>query len=186
MVFRNWFWGDLTGNYTGYNSSNPSYGFDAIAIDRSNNYYALVGNVLGKAGAHTTWASAVMHPTNCNEGTRAAPVVYRVGCDDDNVYNSNSWDTMIRHGNWDYKTAGVAEWGGGANHTLATSLYYSSKPAFFGTCAWPVFGPEGNPTINPLPAKERYNSLATCSGTAPQPPASLNGAVALSGNAIIK
>lgn len=177
VLFRNWLWGDGTLNYsgTGVPGSNPDSGFDAVSIDYHETYYALVGNVLGHTGLHTTWSNATIHPTSCgSQGTRAAPIVYYVGCEGDGggggSYNSDSWTTMIRHGNYDYKTLGVAEWGGGANHTLATSLYYGSKPAFFGSCSWPVFGPEGSPTINPLPAKERYNGLATCAATPPPTP----------------
>jgi hypothetical protein len=168
VVFRNWFWGDITGNYTGYDATHPNYGFDAIAVDRFNNYYSLVGNVLGNPNLHTNWANATIHPASCPEGTRAAPLVYRVGCADDDVYNANAWNTMIRHGNYDYKTLGVAEWGGGANHTLRNSMYYGSKPAFFGSCSWPPFGPE--PTITTLPARDRFAGGTACSAPPPPPP----------------
>ncbi len=174
VLFRNWFWGDVTGNYAQYNSNNPNWGFDAISIDRNNTYFALVGNILGNPNLHTNWANAIMYPGNaCTYGSRSKPVVYQVGCDDDQKFNANTWDTMIRHGNYDYKTQGVAEWGGGSNHTLKNSMYYTSKPAFFGSCAWPPFGPE--PTIGTLPAKARYEGDTSCSGGAapPNPPTGL-------------
>ena len=58
-------------------------------------------------------------------------------------------------------------------HVLPNSLYYSAKPSFFGTCPWPPFGPEGNPTINTLPAKDRYDGTGICLKTAPVPPKNL-------------
>lgn len=188
VLFRNWFWGDLTGNYTGYDSSHPNGGFFAVRIDYHNNYFSAVGNVLGNTAAaggpgHTTWSNANIHPTTSNcgtTGTRSAPVVYWVGCDDNGgSYKSDSWDTMIRHGNWDYKTQGVAEWGGGSNHTLRPSMYYTSKPAFFGNCAWPAFGPDLPQITNMLPAKARYEGSSGCSAAtgAPAAPSGLTSVV---------
>jgi hypothetical protein len=182
VLFRNWFWGDTTGNYSGYNSTNPNQNFNAVRVDWHNNYFAVVGNVLGNTAAaggpgHTNWSSATLQVgSTCNNGTRANPVVYWVGCEDNTFsYNPDSWNTMIRHGNWDFKTQGVAEWGGGSNHALQQSMYYTSKPAFFGACAWPPFGPENNPTINMLPAQARYKGT-TC-GPRPAAPSGLGAVV---------
>ena len=91
----------------------------------------MVGNVLGNPGLHTTWSNATMHPTNCSSfpgGTRNAPIVYAVGCDDDQAYTANAWTTLIKHGNYDYLTQGVAHWDGGADHTLKKSMYYTLQP----------------------------------------------------------
>jgi len=173
LWFRNWFWGDLSGFYsypgppTAFTSTNPSDSFQAVRVDIDNTYYSLLGNVLGRTGLHTTWSAATYHPTTgCANGSRSVPVVYWVGCDDNGgSYNANAWDTMIRHGNYDYKTVGVSEWTGGADHTLKASYYYTTKPSFFGSCAWPPFGPEESPTIKTLPAKERFEGGSTCKGT---------------------
>jgi hypothetical protein len=70
--------------------------------------------------------------------------------------------TALSHGNWDYHTNGVAYWAGGANHTLASSMYYASKPAFFGKCAWPAFGPDLMPVTGTNPARERYLGSTAC------------------------
>jgi hypothetical protein len=48
-----------------------------------------------------------------------------------------------------------------------TSYYLSSKPTFFGSCAWPWINPLGASQatrVLKLPAKERYLGLTTCSG----------------------
>lgn len=148
VLFRNHLWGDLTGNYTGYDSNNPNYGFTAVTLDRNNTYYSLVGNVLGKTGLHTTWSNGIVYAANCNwvfggtGGKRSQPTVYGFGCDDNETFDSNTYATTIKHGNYDYKTAGVAHWDGGADHTLKHSMYYSTKPSFFGGWTWPMIGPD--------------------------------------------
>ncbi len=167
VIFRNWIWGDLTGDYDDFDGTNPTELFNAIRIDIGNVHYSVVGNVLGRDGLNTTWSAAQMHPTDCDTGTRAVPVVYWVSCDDNfpTSYVSAAWDTLIKHGNYDMKTDGVADWDGGANHDLEDSMYYDSKPSFFGDCVWPPFGPE--PTTSKLPAEARYDDI-------PCPPAYRN------------
>src|SRR5436305_4880343 len=78
------------------------------------------------------------------------------------TYDAAVRNTAILHGNYDYKTNGVAFWDGGANHALKSSMYYTSKPAFFGNCNWPVFGPDFNPVTRTLPAKARYDGSPAC------------------------
>ena len=170
VAFRNWLWGDETMNWTTPSGaaatptgSDPGNGFDAIDLYTGQVYYSFVGNVLGHASLHTTWSGATVGPTNNAYGTRTAPVVYSeagaVGagngtCDDivDSTIPSTSATTLL-HGNWDYKTNGVAYWNGGANHTLAASIYYpSGQPSFLAGTPWPLEGPENSPTINNNPA----------------------------------
>lgn len=185
--FRNWLWGDFTGNYTlptspvisgtyapvptATSASDPSGGFDAIDLYTAQTYYNFVGNVLGRAAGGTThavWSAATLRTFNAN-ATRANPVVYSYGgaagttpgCD--TVLNStapSSDTTSLNHGNWDYLTNGVAFWEGGANHTLANSIYYTSEPAFLSGKGkpWPLEGPENNPTINTNPAQDCFNA----------------------------
>jgi len=76
------------------------------------------------------------------------------------VASSNT--TALLHGNYDFKTNGVAYWNGGSNHTLASGIYYSSKPAFFGSCTWPGIGPDITPVATvSMPAYNRYSG-ASC------------------------
>jgi hypothetical protein len=105
--------------------------------------------------------------------------VYGFGCN--GSFDANTRNTMILHGNYDYKTKGVAHWDGGAQHALKSSMYYSAKPAFFGSCSWPVFGPDLGSITNTLPAKARYEGATTCAGGgtpgAPSAPTNLTTSV---------
>lgn len=171
VLFRNWLWGDATGNYAGWTESNPSWGFVALELEVEQTYYAAVGNVLGRSdNLHADWDSATVHNASCG-GTsvvdRGTPMVFGFGC---NSSFSGTQDTTVRstailHGNYDYKTNGVADWDGGEVHTLDDSLYYAAKPDFFGYCSWPVYGPE--PTIGTLPARDRYLNGGVCASPPP-------------------
>ena len=168
VLFRNWLWGDETGNFPGFDSTHPNYGFVALDISTQQHYYAAVGNVLGHPGLHATWSNATVFSADCSwNGARSQPTVYGLGCLSgySGPYDANVRNTTILHGNYDYKTNGVAFWDGGADHTLRNSMYYTSKPAFFGSCGWPAFGPDLNPVTRMLPAQARYAGTA-CAGIA--------------------
>lgn len=180
VLFRNWLWGDASGNYSGFTSSNPNWGFVALELDRGQNFYSVVGNVLGVPGMHTNWASATLMNSSCGfDPNRGSPFVYGLGCvGTGGSYSSTTRSTMIIHGNYDYKTQGVAHWDGGSTRTaLRSSMYYTSKPSFFGSCAWPAFGPDLSPITRALPAKERFELRDTCGSTGqisgPQAPSNL-------------
>lgn len=161
VIFRNWLWGDATGNYPQWTNSNPNWGFIALEVDRMQHFYSAVGNVLGNPNLHTNWNNANLLASNCSwDSGRSDPTVYGFGCN--GSFDANTRNTMILHGNYDHKTKGVAHWDGGAQHALRNSLYYSSKPAFFGNCAWPAFGPDLSPIVNKLPAKARYEGDTAC------------------------
>lgn len=174
VMFRNWFWGDATGDYPGFNSSSPNWGFVAMEIDRMQHFYSAVGNVLGNPNLHTNWSNATLMSSNCSWGSsRSRPTVYGLGC----VSQGGTFDpavrsTMILHGNYDYQTNGVAHWDGGAQRDLRSSLYYSEKPAFFGNCGWPAFGPDLSSITRKLPAKARFRGDSSCDSvtTPPSPP----------------
>jgi hypothetical protein len=171
VLFRNWLWGDASGNYSGWTSSNPNWGFVALEIDRNQHYYSAVGNVLGNPGLHTNWANALLLNPGCGfNSSRGAPVVYGLGCvAQDGTFDPAVRSTMILHGNYDVKTGGVAHWDGGSVHTIRSSMYYASKPPFFGSCTWPAFGPDVPGITKTIPAKERFGGALTC-GTPPRPP----------------
>jgi hypothetical protein len=171
VFFRNWLWGDETG--TGVPSFPPSVGYVAVDIYSLNTYYSFVGNILGINGKHTTWSAATLRGYN-KYASRTAPVVYSYGGAQGGIPSANT--TSLNHGNYDYKTNGVAYWEGGSNHTLRNSMYYVSKPAFFGACTWPAFGPDLTPITNTLPAKARFEGSSCGSGgvtPGPLPPTNL-------------
>jgi hypothetical protein len=176
VLFRNWLWGDESGNFSGFSSSNPSWGFTALEIGFDQTYYSAVGNVLGNTGLHTSWNNATVFAAGCSaKTTRSSPTVYGLGCDSSSgngPYQAVVRNTTILHGNYDFKTQGVAFWDGGSNHSLKNSMYYSSKPAFFGNCAWPAFGPDLGSVTNTLPAKARFEGSSACGGVVSNPPPS--------------
>jgi hypothetical protein len=168
VMFRNWLWGDYTGQWTvpspgtdapSPSGSNPGSGFDAIDLYQSQQYYSFVGNVLGHTGLHTTWSGATLSATcttnNCGYDVPSTPGVYSYGSSSLGSAATSS-GTVLRHGNWDYKTNGVAFWDGGSNHTLATSIYYTSEPGYLSGYPWPLLGPESSPTINANAAENCY------------------------------
>jgi len=177
VFFRNWIWGDETG--TGVPRFPPSSGYDAVDVWDLNSYYSFVGNVLGMTGKHTTWSAATLRSScsvgSCGYDSPNAPSVYSYGLASSGIPSPGT--TSINNGNWDYKTQGVAYWeGGSTNNTLRKSMYYSSAPNFFSGYTWPPFGPEGNPTINTIPAQARFAGTGM-TGTGPAAPTNLAASV---------
>jgi hypothetical protein len=142
-----------------------------VEIENYNRYYNVVGNVIGLP---TFTGGTLM----INSGSSGAwPAIYRFGYTSagGSYSDTQSRSTTILHGNYDYVTGSVATWDGGSNHTLKNSMYYASKPAFFGSCAWPAFGADLNPVTSTLPAKARFEGTTDCAagGGPPAPPTGL-------------
>jgi hypothetical protein len=143
-----------------------SWGQWAVDIQSWNRYISVVGNVLGMP----SWTTGtVLANGDCEP---AEPTAIKFGCDGQpgSYTDSQARSTAIVHGNYDYITDGVATWDGGTDHVLAKSMYYATKPAFFGSCAWPPFGPDVNGITGILPAKDRFAGGSAC-GAANNPPA---------------
>ncbi len=158
-LFRNW--------ARGWRSTPPiEWGVWAIDIQNFNRYFNIVGNVIGM----TSWTTGtVLADNNC---TPEEPAVYRFGCTGQPGYyqDPKSYETAIIHGNYDYITDGVADWDGGADHVLRDSMYYSSKPSFFGKRNWPPFGFDQSPVVGRLPAQDRFEGDDSAP---PSPPGNL-------------
>jgi hypothetical protein len=162
VFFRNWLWGDETGNFPAFTTAEPDWGFSALDLQLQQNYYSVVGNVMGKTGLHTNWSNADIYVAKCGwSASRNKPSVYTFGCDFNGSFSSSVWNTTIKHGNYDFKTLGVAHWDGGPDRTLKNSMYYTTKPAFYGNTAWPSIGPDISKYGNDNPAKIRYDSRVT-------------------------
>jgi len=83
---------------------------------------------------------------------------------------TNTPQLIFRHGNYDYVTAGIADWTAGVTRALPNSFYLARSPAFFGpgavcTYTWPWVTPETGTQIHTnscgnsgLPAKARYDA----------------------------
>jgi hypothetical protein len=172
----NWcqqFYSDYTQGSASYNTLFRNYGYGTrtefhpasgtpFRIGPFSRDYNLVGNVSGRS----SWTSGT---ANCNSGSCSGNIGYEFGVHTDGSYmDSQSRSTALLQGNYDYVTDGVAVWDD-ADHSLPASLYYNSKPAFLGGCAWPAFGPDVTGQIKTLPAKERATGGAACVG-GPTPP----------------
>lgn len=198
LFFRNWLWGDETENFSfpgGCSgcaaTGTPNNGFDAVDLYGGQEYYAFVGNVLGlsaiptgannscqitsTSARHANFTNATLTGYNQSPAP-ATPLVYSMGTTllADGVTGSttaSSSGTAIRNGNYDYKTIGVAFWDGGStNNSIGNSYYYSSKPAWFGTCPWPGegFDVSGINNLNPAQATFLGANIAS-PATAPAP-----------------
>ncbi len=117
------------------------WGVWAVEVQKNNLYVNVVGNVLGKPPANIT------RPFDA----------WRIGYDrlleeiDPRVAA-----TLLRHGNYNEATQQV-EWDGRIkDRKLPASLYLKAKPAFFGDNPWPAIGPDVEPHVGFLPARDRY------------------------------
>ena len=126
----------------------------AIDIDYYNRYYNIIGNVIGQP----SWTNGTLVANGT--ATPTEPTVYRFGSTGTpgSFGDGLSYSTALISGNYDYLTKGVANWSG-TDHSLSSSLYYNSKPAFFGGMPWPPIGPDVTPVNGDIPAKLRYEGL---------------------------
>jgi hypothetical protein len=117
----------------------------AIRIDRFSRFVTAMGNVLGHEGmkgeAESDGRSAFTTPLVWSFGHPGDPEVKK---------------TLLRHGNYDWATK-QTQWDPKiAERALPDSLYLASKPAFFGKTAWPPIGPDRQPMVSSIPARERW------------------------------
>jgi hypothetical protein len=198
VLFRNWFWGDSTGNrfnWAADGAANLLWGYVGMQLDYDQHYWSALGNVLGMPSGslsgpyHATWNTATVYPSTCPGGyTASTAAAYVIGCDVNGATSQNpggvpdatAQSSVILHGNYDYKTMGVAYWVS-SNHTLQTSMYYSTRPSFLTGYSWPLVGPDVGSIVNHNPAYNRYNQItvSTSSGTA------IKGPVVTAGSIII-
>jgi len=140
-------------------------------------YYNVVGNVLGTVGLEAFYEGTGRTLDYGDPG-----YVYTLGYPSagfawiTNTIPYGPSDTQVkatfyRHGNWDSVNNAVIWESSNSDHSLPVSLYLSSKPSFFGNCAWPSIGPDLNPMAGVLPAKARYEGSLICGETALRSPA---------------
>jgi hypothetical protein len=189
VLFRNWFRGGEPNTDLGSGtipSFPPAEGFDAIDLYPGQTYYSFVDNVLGNPGLGSgisgTWSAATVSGFD-EYAVPATPLVYSYG----GVLGStaSSATTIIRQGNYDYKTLGVAYNDGGTGYSYQPSYYYSSKPSFLGTCAFPAQGSDLS-TKGSLSQAAYQRAMSGSCGLAPSPPTGLTGSVVISGGVQIQ
>ena len=147
-----------------------------ISVESNSMFHSFVGNVLGYSGIASMnhW---VYEKSGCS-GT-SGYAIWRWGCKDvvGGPANAAVRPSTITHGNYDYKR-NQFDWTAGKPQDLPASLLYSSKPAYFGSLAWPPLGPD---PVNPssvltgtIPAKVRFEggSVRATPTPTPTPPAS--------------
>jgi len=157
VYFRNW----LRGGESEIDlPDSPNCGFAGLDVRGGGWYHAAVGNVLGEPD-WTTGSVLVSPATDCSPGIYGGQRrAYFVGC---NPTDATAAGTLIKHGNYDYLTQGVAYWDGGADHVLRGSMYYDAPPAWWDCRPWPIIGPDLEPVAQDIPAKDRFEGEAyTC------------------------
>jgi hypothetical protein len=198
-------------NYYNLTSTNPSTGSPmtsgifAVNLAYDNNYMNVLGNVIGQ---YPSGCTATSYQDNADGPQNRA--IYKLGYFDDGGSTSGTAalkakveNTILRGGNWDCKTNSVV-WSSNvpsgslastylAQQTLPTSLYLSSKPAWFAAtnAVWPPIDPAASAKVNKNPAQICYESgpknggaftpsacyATVASSTRPQPPTNLSAVV---------
>jgi len=163
-VFRNWlrgtrarFTNPLTGQLIDDTQDNgPKRCIGATAYS---SWMTFVGNVLGAQGEMGGW-----HYESTGPGAMGQPAIWLLGWDDvsPQPYDSVTVGTEIRDGNWDWVQSRQS-WHNSSPVNLQSSLYLKSKPAFFGTNAWPWVDPSSG-QVGVLPAKARFDMLTSLGG----------------------
>ncbi|MEP7109884.1 MAG: glycosyl hydrolase family 28-related protein, partial [Ferruginibacter sp.] len=156
----------------------------SVNIGRWNNYFNLVGNILGTSAFSR---AGLLHPEN--GFNYADQVIYKIGYPNmgNNGFNGawgptdppdyigqagsgkalqefdhNVIKTMVLHGNFDYKTNAMAWDPTITDHNIPVSYFRRSKPAWFGKLSWPPFDPASPPgefsdkNISLIPAGYRF------------------------------
>ncbi len=117
-------------------------------------WMSFVGNVLGQSGLTTPANGYVDDQTSTDWGN----AIWLLGWNAVSPYTVDTKveATALRDGNWD-SLLGQQTWLTGAATALPSSLYLSSKPAFFGSSPWPWVDPTTG-AVHTLPAKARYDA----------------------------
>jgi hypothetical protein len=138
----------------------------AVDIERNNWYWSFVGNLIGD---NETIYELINGESAPYEGT---PAIWKIGYNslgsDNTLYDVDTLDTMIRWGNWSFRTNDSTAGSGIVYHTpnvsdtsdttIPISYYLSSTPNFFGILKFPAYDPSdpnSNSATN-LPAGYRY------------------------------
>lgn len=134
----------------------PNNIVNAVDVRIWSYYDAVVGNVLLIPGMTSDYYNPTYYPDSTDHLT------YRFGysATSGNVSDTNSLYTAIIHRNYDYDNDSIYEDAGGYSTSLPDSLFYQSKPSYFGSLTWPPIDPTSPPSTgawtNIIPASARY------------------------------
>lgn len=146
---------------------------ELVDICKCGYYHTLVGNILGDS----SWTPAyyeVPPPTAIGHGPESS-CIYQLGWGSGDSGDAQTqsyvfefWTkalpdadvaaTLLRHGNYDYYNHAVVWDAGIASQSIPDSLFYDSKPAWFGSMEWPPIGPDLATRVNDIPAKKRWDA----------------------------
>ncbi|HBT60115.1 MAG TPA: hypothetical protein DEB40_00005, partial [Elusimicrobia bacterium] len=167
------------------------YALNAVSFYARNYYNNVVGNVLCTPGCTGAYES---YPIN----STSDPRIFFLGMSGNTGSPSDSKvaSTIYRHGNYDYVTNSTKWDAANSDHTLPSSLYLASKPAFFGNLPWPPIGPDRSPLVGTLPAVARFQGQSypygpatgdttppTAAIMAPASGATISGAISMTASA---
>jgi hypothetical protein len=156
---------------------NPAYTLDRRIMDfcRTSYYFNAVGNIIGDSSWNpnyydypaTTYDRT--HGTmyllgwpNMGSGSLTAETTLTGFTPPGGSYpDTNVAATLIRHGNYDYYNDAVVN-ADGEDTELPNSLFYTSKPDWFGDLTWPPINPT-TPTAGDIPAKYRWDAYVESS-----------------------
>lgn len=124
-------------------------------------WLTFIGNVLGRSGQVSTWNYEAAPMTGASTSWQG-PNIYQIGYDPERfdypmVADPTTLSTLIRDGNYDFKTNSQQWITTPATFTIPNSLYLAAKPAFFGSNTWPWTNPATGAT-SVLPAKARFDA----------------------------
>ena len=154
-----------------------------VRLKHFSDYYNVVGNILGD-----TWANTYETDV-ANYWDQGIAPIYELGfpnignvfytgtfgptnppdyhalpntLEDCQQLDRNVIATILRHGNWDYVNNSTVWDPAIPDHTIPSSLYYSTQPRWWPTgVSWPPIGPDRNPMAGQIPAQIRFLGQST-------------------------
>lgn len=159
VLFRNHFHG--TNTATGWTNERR-----LVDLVKGSYYESVVGNVLGdpsytptayQANLMAAHAESFCYVLGWAEGGSADARTYTVPWTN---WTASFPDvkvegTLFRHANYDYYHRATI-YQNGLNQAVPTSLFYASKPSYFGSLQWPPIGPDVSGLITQIPAQARW------------------------------
>jgi hypothetical protein len=138
-------------------------GLHAVEVMANNIYENFVGNVLCHEGCTGT-----VEPPEMEDET-----IWTLGyeCDGDSgpPDDPEAAETILRHGNFNY-IDNAAQWDPAiADHAIPSSYYLDARPGFFECRPWPAIGPDLDPLVGSLPAKDRFEGVTYPCGEPDEP-----------------